>query len=121
MASGKKYWRLRYYKGGKHSWRTIGEYPPTGLQEARGRRDRRDELRKKLRDGEPLAAGSALFRDVALEWVGAHERKLTSEKYKNSVASRLDAHILPFIGGMEIGSIKTIDVFPLLGPPYETA
>ena len=31
MASGKKYWRLRYFKDGKRSWHTIGEFLSIGM------------------------------------------------------------------------------------------
>jgi hypothetical protein len=65
MTSGKKYWRLRYFKDGKRSWHTICEYPATGLREAR---ERRNGLRKKLREVSPFKEQSTLFRDIALSW-----------------------------------------------------
>ena len=111
MTSGKKYWRLRYFKDGRRSWHTIGEYPATGLQEAR---DKRNDLRKKLRDGSPLAPKSSAFRDVALEWAEAHDKKIKNEKDKAKKRGRLNNHLLPFIGDNDIASITPADILPLL-------
>jgi integrase len=112
MTSGKKYWRLRYFKGGKRSWHTIGEYPMTSLQEAR---ERRNELRKKLRDGLPIerTAGSS-FREVALEWADAHDRKISCEKDRKGLRSRMDSHLIPFIGDKDIAAITPADILPIL-------
>ncbi|MDR1134411.1 MAG: tyrosine-type recombinase/integrase [Synergistaceae bacterium] len=111
MTSGKKYWRLRYFKGGKRSWTTIGEYPATGLQEAR---ERRNDLRKKLRDNIPLIQQPGLFSAIAEEWANAHESKLSSEKYKKDIWSRLKSHILPFIGNKDITAISSLDIIPII-------
>jgi integrase len=111
MPSGKKYWRLRYSENNKRSWHTIGEYPATGLQEAR---ERRNELRKKLRDGAPLAPHGTTFRDVALEWADAHDKKILNERDRIKTRNRMNNHLLPFIGGKDIASIAPSDVLPVL-------
>ena len=46
--TGGKFWRLKYRYGGKEQSLSLGEYPGTGLKEARGRRD---AARKLLSDG----------------------------------------------------------------------
>jgi integrase len=109
--TGKKYWRLRYSKNGKRAWHTIGEYPATGLQEAR---DRRNDLRKKLRDGAPLATKGNTFNDVALEWADAHDRKITNEKDRIKTRNRMNNHLLPFIGDKDISAVTPADILPLL-------
>ena len=111
MTSGKKYWRLRYFKDGKRSWHTIGEYPATGLQEAR---ERRNDLRKKLRDGDPLKTKGNSFFEVALEWADAHDKKIKNEKDKIKKRGRLNNHLLPFIGEKDITTITAADILPLL-------
>ena len=111
MTSGKKYWRLRYHKDGRHSWHTIGEYPATGLQEAR---EKRNELRKKLRDGRPLTEKSTLFRDIAEEWADAHDKKISRERDKISLRNRLKNHLLPFIGDKDISSVTSADILQVL-------
>jgi integrase len=111
MTSGKKYWRLRYFKDGKRSWHTIGEYPATGLQEAR---DRRNDLRKKLRDGVPFEGKGNSFRDVALEWADAHDKKIANEKDRIKTRNRMNNHLLPFIGDKAISAVTPADILPLL-------
>jgi integrase len=111
MTSGKKYWRLRYFKDGKRSWHTIGEYPATGLQEAR---EKRNDLRRKLREGAPLSAKSTLFRDVALEWAHAHDQKIANENDRIKMRGRMNNHLLPFLGEKEIASIAPADVLAVL-------
>jgi integrase len=115
MPSGKKYWRLRYSENNKRSWHTIGEYPAIGLQEAR---ERRNSLRKRLRDGEAFANAKeklvCTFEDVALAWADAHEVKINGLKYKKNIRSRLTSHILPFIGTKDIKTLKSTDILPIL-------
>ena len=111
MTSGKKYWRLNYYKDGKRTWHTIGEYPTTGLQEAR---EKRNALRKKLRDGSPLVTKSTLFRDVALEWAEAHDKKIANENDRIKTRGRMNNHLLPLLGDKEIASIAPGDILPVL-------
>jgi hypothetical protein len=111
MTTGKKYWRLRYFKNGKRSWHTIGEYPATGLLEAR---ERRNDLRKKIRDGLPLEASGKTFRDVALEWADAHDKKIANEKDRVKTRNRMNNHLLPFIGDKDISVITPADILPLL-------
>ena len=111
MTSGKKYWRLNYHKDGKRTWHTIGEYPATSLQEAR---DARNGLRKKLRDGAPLAQHSGLFRDVALEWADAHDKKIANERDRIKTRNRMNNHLLPFIGDKDISAVTPADVLPVL-------
>jgi hypothetical protein len=77
MPTGKKIWRLRYLKEGKRNWHTIGEYPAIGLQEAR---DRKNILRQKIRDGEPLTPkrNKETFGAIAAEWADAHDLKIAN-------------------------------------------
>ena len=105
MTSGKKYWRLRYFKDGKRSWHTIGEYPATGIQEAR---ERRNDLRKRIREKKSIVQTSQSFVAIAEEWRQANARKLSSEKYKTALRARLNTHIIPFIGERDINDIKTL-------------
>jgi integrase len=107
--SGKKYWRFRSNTGGKRSWHDLGEYPHVSLRQAR-------ELRDKARHPAeaPHTTGSCLFSQAASEWVDIHERKLNNDKEKQNIRSRLDNHILPFIGGKEIAELTAMDILPLM-------
>ncbi|MDR0648230.1 MAG: tyrosine-type recombinase/integrase [Synergistaceae bacterium] len=110
MTSGKKYWRFRYVQNGKRNWSTVGEYPLVGLQEAR---ERRNGLRKKLMDGTPLDSKGTTFREVALEWADAHDKKIASEKDRVKKRNRMDSHLLPFIGGKDISEITAQEILPV--------
>jgi integrase len=110
MTSGKKYWRLRYTQDGKRNWATIGEYPIVGLQEAR---ERRDGLRKKLRGGIHLDLKGTTFREVALEWADAHDKKIANEKDRIKTRNRMGNHLIPFIGGKDIAEITAAEILPL--------
>ena len=46
--AGGKWWRLKYYFGGKEKRLSLGVYPHVGLKKAR---DRRDEARRLVADG----------------------------------------------------------------------
>jgi integrase len=111
MTSGKKYWRLRYSENNRRSWHTIGEYPAIGLQEAR---ERRNELRKKLRDGTPFTTKSSLFTDIALEWANSHDKRISNERDRLKTHNRMKNHLLPFIGNKDIASIGPSDILPVL-------
>jgi hypothetical protein len=107
--TGKKYWRFRRNKDGKRSWQGLGEYPRVSLREAR-------ELKNRAPDpAEPEnKTPCALFSQVASEWADAHEQKLTNNKEKHNIRSRLNAHILPFISDMKIADLTATDILPLM-------
>jgi integrase len=111
MTSGKKYWRLRYVQNKKRNWTTIGEYPLIGLQEAR---ERRDSLRKKLRDGLQLNSKGTTFREVALEWADAHDKKIANEKDRIKKRNQMNNHLLPFLGDKHIHEITATEILSIL-------
>jgi hypothetical protein len=107
--SGKKYWRFRSNENGKRSCHDLGEYPCVSLQRAR-------ELRNQARHPvkEENKPNESLFSHVAEEWMTAHEQKLSNDKEKQNIRSRLNTHILPFIGDTKIAVLTTINILPLL-------
>jgi integrase len=114
MTSGKKYWRLNYFKNGKRSWHTIGEYPATSLQEAR---ERRNDLRKKLREGESIEkiekTEANSFGAVAAEWADAHDKKISNPRDRMKTRGRMNNHLLPFLENIPIRDIKPRDLLPV--------
>ncbi|MDR1943264.1 MAG: integrase arm-type DNA-binding domain-containing protein, partial [Synergistaceae bacterium] len=107
--AGKKYWRFRSNENGKRNWHNLGEYPFVTLQQAR-------ELRDGKRHALPVAPKKheETFSQVASEWVKLHEQKLSNEKEKQNIRSRLNTHILPFIGDRNIAELNTVDILPLM-------
>jgi integrase len=44
----------------------------------------------------------------------SHEQKLSNDKEKQNIRSRLNTHILPFIGDIKIADLTTVDILPLM-------
>src|ERR1700682_5940093 len=82
--SGSKYWRLKYFFGGKEKLLALGVYPETNLAEAR---ERRAQARKVLAAGndpgeaKKEAKRLAILKDansfevVAREWLGKRKHE----------------------------------------------
>lgn len=120
--AGGKLWRLKYRFDGKEKRLALGQYPETGLKDAR---ERREAARKLLADGiDPgehrkaveadkarMAANS--FEVVALEW---HAMK--SKKWAKVTADKALVHLrtyaFPEIGHLPIASIKASVLLDML-------
>lgn len=120
--AGGKLWRLKYRFDGKEKRLALGQYPETGLKDAR---ERREAARKLLANGiDPsahrksaeadkarMAANS--FEAVALEW---HAMK--SKKWAKVTADKalvhLRTYVFPEIGQMPIASIKASVLLDML-------
>jgi integrase len=111
MPSGEKYWRYRYAKNGRRTWHTIGKYPAITLSDAR---EERNSLYRKLRIGVPIDGKGDSFRDVALQWLDAHDAKLSKERDKLKERSRLNNHLMPPLGDKAIRSITSADILAIL-------
>ena len=110
---GGKWWRFKYRFGGKEKLMSLGTYPEISLLEARGKRD---EARKQVANGiDPSQArkeqkaeqikNDSTFELVANEW---HKKfKLTwSKKHADTILSRLEKNIFPWLGKTPINDIK---------------
>lgn len=122
MPNGSKYWRLRYFFGGKEKSLALGVYPEVGLADAR---DRRAQARKALAAGNDpslvkkeakrltvLRSGNS-FKTVALEW---HEKRLHewSPATANLTLKRLEQYALPKLGDRPIAEITPPELLAVL-------
>lgn len=120
--SGGKYWRLKYFFGGKEKLLALGVYPEVNLAEAR---ERRAQARKVLaagndpgetkKEGKRLATlkNANTFEAVAREWF--EKRKHEWAPITAEVAlGRLEAHILPKLGPRPISGIAAPEVLAML-------
>jgi integrase len=112
-ADGRKYWRLRYWIGGKEKSLSLGVYPEVTLKQARLRRDAE---RKRLADGlDPSAerraaklrarlAAENSFEAVAREW---YEKQAHTwvPNHSSDVLRRLESNIFPALGARPIAQI----------------
>ena len=110
---GGKWWRFKYRFGGKEKLMSLGTYPEISLLEARGKRD---DARKKVANGiDPSQARKKLkaeqiknestFEIVAKEW---HKKfqPTWSKKHADTILSRLENNIFPWLGKTPINDVK---------------
>lgn len=120
--SGSKYWRLRYFFGGKEKLLALGVYPDVSLADAR---ERRAQARKVLAagndPGETKKAAKRLthlknantFEALAHEWLEKRNHQL-SDSTRRTKLNRLEKYILPSLGSKPITSITAPDVLDML-------
>ncbi|WP_437193659.1 tyrosine-type recombinase/integrase [Planctomicrobium sp. SH527] len=122
MVNGSKYWRLKYFFGGKERTLALGVYPDISLADAR---DRRAQAKKLLAIGtdpgaakkhaKHLAVAKAAnsFEAIAREWYGQREHEW-SPKTAGMVLDRLERHILPKLSNRPISEINAPEVLEVL-------
>ena len=112
-ADGRKYWRLRYWLGGKEKSLSLGVYPDVSLKAARAKRaDERKHLDNKLdpsaeRKAATLRERAALensFEAVAIEW-STKRANTWVPSHALDVKRRLEKNIYPLIGRRPIAAI----------------
>ena len=108
-----KYFRWDYRYGGKRKTYALGVYPDIGLKAAR---EKHQDLRRLLSQGiDPMEYKKELqaqiheeiqhsFEVVAREWFLKY-RSVWTEKHAQTIISRLENNIFPWLGGKETNSI----------------
>lgn len=121
---GRKYWRVRYWRGGKEKSLSLGVYPGIGLGEARKRckaeRTRLDggldpsAERRAWKQRTRLALADS-FEAVAREW---YEKQIYTwvPSHANDVKRRLERNAFPSIGARPIGEIEAPELLDALRP-----
>jgi integrase len=112
--NGGKYWQMKYRFDGIEKTLSFGVYPEVSLKEAR---DKRDEARKKIKDGidpsqeKKLAKLTRMidaensFEAVAREWHEKQKERFTIKHHK-AVLTRLENDTFPLLGSRPIGQIQ---------------
>jgi len=120
--SGSKYWRLKYFFGGKEKSLALGVYPHTGLGDAR---DARSAAHRTLASGiDPGAVrkeekrvaelrAESTFEIVAREW-HANRKHEWAENSAKSVLTRLETHAFPKLGERPVAEISPPEVLSML-------
>ena len=111
---GGRWWRLKYRFCGKEKRLSLGTYPDTSLKAAR---DRRDDARKLLAEGQDPGAerkadklqakleAERAFKRVALAWL-EHQHARWAPATKARVLASLEADAFPDLGPMPIADIR---------------
>jgi integrase len=101
--AGAKTWRVAYRLDGKPQTASLGPYPLLSLADARVKRD---ELRRKVLDGENPKAetrrGIKFSAAVEQYWNG---RQDVSAKYRGDSIKALETHVLKDLGEKPLGAI----------------
>ncbi len=110
---GRKYWRLRYWLGGKEKSLSLGVYPDVSLKAARAKREaERKHLDNKLdpsaeRKADKLRTKIAnvnSFQAVAEEWYTKQAHTWVSSHLRD-VRRRLEKNVFPYMGRRPIAAI----------------
>lgn len=122
MPSGSKYWRLKYFFGGKEKTLALGVYPDVALADAR---DRRTQARKVLAAGNDpgeakkeakrlvTSKGANTFEVLAREWFEKRKHEW-APVFASTVLDRLERHILPKLGQRPIADVAASEVLAML-------
>ncbi|HYA43659.1 MAG TPA: integrase arm-type DNA-binding domain-containing protein [Syntrophobacteraceae bacterium] len=131
--SGGKRWLFRYFFAGKEKMISFGTYPDLSLAEAR---DKRQEARNQVAKGidpsaerkalkEALAVQAAViensFEVVAREWHTQNsvydpkkKNKVWTPGHAETILSRLERDVFPWLGNKPISEIKPPDILAVL-------
>lgn len=120
MTSGTRTWRIRYWFDSKERRLSLGQYPLVGLREAR---ERRDIVRKQVQDnidptGVKFVSGllptDKTFGVAFEDWMAKRITPVCTPNYAQQVRSRIEMHILPFLGDTPISEISSLDLLNIL-------
>lgn len=120
--TGRKWWRLKYFDGGRERKAGLGTYPEVSLADARAQRD---AARMTLRNGQDFVALRKMkkaskrstvantFEAVAREWLAVKNPSwVASQRVKER--RRLELHAFRSIGHVPVSEIKAAELRPLL-------
>jgi integrase len=125
---GTRAWIFRYGVGGRQRHMGLGPADLLTLQEAR---DKAHAVRRQLKiDGiDPLEAKRAAkreqrlssarnktFREVALDYIAAHEDGWRGNQSRKQWTESLTNHVFPKIGDMPVGTVDVAAVLSVLDP-----
>jgi integrase len=117
-----RYWRMKYRHAGKEKLLALGVYPEVGLSEVR---QRRDEARALLRDGNDpglikrdrkaanAEAAANTFAAIADEWLRKQKPRLAEATYAKA-AWTLNDLVNPWIGHRPISEIDAPEMLKVL-------
>jgi integrase len=119
---GGKWWRFKYWFGGKERRMSLGVYPDVSLADAR---ERREEARRKVAAGvdpgeQRKAEATALvettentFEAIAREWFGMFSVKWVTG-HSEKIIRRLELNVFPYIGTRPVKAITAPELLAVL-------
>jgi integrase len=118
MASGAKYWRMRYREGKQEEKVTLGRYPILGLGDARGMCT--EVRRQAVHNGGTVKeivkpSMPVTFGDLAEQWY-TQNASVWSKSHTTDVRHKLDTYLLPQLGKKSVTVITTQDLISTFKP-----
>ncbi len=122
--AGGKYWRMRYFFGGKEKLLALGVYPEITLSDARARRAQAQKLlangtdpgdAKKEAKREATLKAANTFEAVAREWLEKRTHEWTPRHVRTRRAG-LETYVFPSLGPKPIAEITAPQVLAMLRP-----
>ena len=119
---GGKWWRLKYWFGGKERRMSLGVFPDVSLADAR---EKREEARRKVAAGvdpgeQRKAEAIALvettentFEAIAREWFGMFSVKWVAG-HADKIIRRLELNVFPYIGTRPVKAITAPELLAVL-------
>jgi integrase len=109
-----KIWRLRAYRDGRETTRSLGEYPAVSLAQAR---DLRDGMKRDMKAGEgtfaPPPKSTPTLRVATKEWFDNQHLRAS---YAEIMWHRLDKFLLSAIGDMQVTDVRPQHIVDVLKP-----
>ncbi len=121
MPTGSKYWRLKYFFGGKEKVLALGVYPETSLTDAREGRARAKkslaagkdpgQVKKESRRQSTISNANT-FEMVAREWFENREHEWAPGSVRTK-RIHLESHLLPKVGDRPIAEITAPELLEM--------
>ena len=126
--TGSKSWAFLYTLNRRHRQMGLGSIDLMGLEDAR---DRALELRRLVKQGvDPIDARAAsmakpapritTFQEVAEDCIASLVPGWTNSKSEGQWRQSLSTYAYPTLGGMDVASISTDDIYAVLEPIWAT-
>lgn len=117
--NGGKWWRMRYWYGGKEKSVSLGIYPTITLAQAR---EKKQEVRRALADDKDptverkhrkqlIASTAPTVESVSLDWL---KKQPWRSNYREKVEGRLRRHIFPLLGKRPIDEVSPPELLAVL-------
>ncbi|MCF4150240.1 tyrosine-type recombinase/integrase [Dethiosulfovibrio sp. F2B] len=104
--TGRKVWKLRIWKNGKESKKTLGEYPGVSLMKAR---QIRDEIKSSS-----TSPTDTTFAKLAHEWLAVRMRPTKAPRYIETLVYKIDTLLIPHIGDKIVRSLTAPELLQVI-------
>ncbi|RUR34091.1 DUF4102 domain-containing protein [Vreelandella andesensis] len=124
--SGAKKWVLRFTLRSKRREMGLGNFPNTGLAEARRKAENYRKMAKEgtdpihARELEKQQQSTPTFTNCAARYIQSHRRSWRNAKHARQWVSTLKTYARPVIGEMPVDEIDTHHILNILSPIWST-